>query len=250
MKIIQTNIPGTKGTLAAVIHYSKTQTGRLAILCAGYLDSKDYNHLVKLADALCERGYTVVRFDATGIWESEGGIYEYTTTQYLVDIKSVLEYMLDQGDYQKILLGGHSRGATAALLYAARDSRISEVLAIMPSAPGLMAEQRRNEWEKTGCQISWRDVPGSTEKREFCVPFSFVNDRDHYDVLKEVKKISAPIFLLAGELDTVVLADDVRRIFEEANEPKKFVVLSGIGHDYRHSTEQIKIVNNFILEQL
>ena len=36
-------------------------------------------------------GYTVVRLQPTGTWDSEGDILDYTTTQYLVDVKHVLE---------------------------------------------------------------------------------------------------------------------------------------------------------------
>lgn len=99
-------IPNTKGQhIAAVVHYPETQTEKLAVLCPGYLDTKDYDSLVKLADALAERGYTAVRFDPTGTWESEGGISDYLTSQYIKDIGSVLEYMLKQGNFTHILRG-------------------------------------------------------------------------------------------------------------------------------------------------
>ena len=132
MEIVKTNIPSSRGSLAAAIHYPEQKTGRLAILCPGYLDSKDYKHLVGLAEELDKQGYTVVRFDPTGTWESEGHIADYTTTQYLEDIKHVLEYMLKQEDYTYILVGGHSRGGQVSILYAARDPRISVGLGIRP----------------------------------------------------------------------------------------------------------------------
>ena len=126
-KVIKTKIPSSKGRLSAVIHYSKSESEKLAILCSGYLDSKDYKHLVSLAEVLNNAGYTVVRFEPTGTWESEGNISDYTNTQYLEDIKNVLEYMLSQKKYTYVLLGGHSRGGQLSIIYAARDSRISFV---------------------------------------------------------------------------------------------------------------------------
>ena len=163
MNILKKTIPSSKGNLAAVIHYPETKTERLAILCPGYLDSKDYDHLVRLAEVLTERGYTVVRFDPTGTWESEGSISEYLTSQYLNDIKNVLEYMLREGDYRYVLLGGHSRGGMVSILYAARDPRISLVLGIMPSSGRSMVGKRREDWQRSGFSISTRDVPGKTE---------------------------------------------------------------------------------------
>ena len=103
-------IPNSIGkNISSVISRSEKETGKLAILCPGFLDTKDYAGLVGLAKKLCAQGgYTVVRFDPSGTWESEGDISDYSMTQYLKDVKSVKEYMLKNGSYDYILLAGHS----------------------------------------------------------------------------------------------------------------------------------------------
>lgn len=251
LKTVKIKIPSSKGQLSAVIHYPKNETGKLAILCPGYLDSKDYQHLVGLAKVLGDIGYTVVRFDPTGTWESEDDISDYTNTQYLKDIKDVLEYMLNQKKYTAVLLGGHSRGGQVSILYAARDPRISQVVAIMASSKHTMTGQRYNDWEKTGISVSYRDLPNTKEeKREFRVPFSHVEDQDKYDVMEEVKKIKVPIIIVAGELDKICLPEHVKEIFDKANQPKNFLMIPGIGHDYRHNTSEVELVNKEILKLL
>lgn len=250
MSITKIKISSSKGNLAAMIHYPKNETDRLAILCPGYLDSKDYKGLLDLAERLEKQGYAVVRFEPTGTWESDGDISDYTTSQYLEDIKSVLDYILSQTNYKQILLGGHSRGGQVSILYAARDSRISIVLGIMPSS-GPIQGQRREEWEKAGISTSLRDLPNDKDKtREFRVPFNHVLDRDQYDTVGDAKKIKVPIIFIAGELDDLVPPDRVREVYNNANEPKKFLIIPNIGHDYRHSDDEVKIVNENILEQL
>jgi alpha-beta hydrolase superfamily lysophospholipase len=244
-------IKNSKGeNIAAVVHYPKQKTHKLAILCPGNLDSKDYTHLVKLAEALTEQGYTVVRFDPIGTWESEGDTSEYTVTQYLNDIKNVLEYMLGKANYTHVLLGGHSRGGQLSILYAARDPRISIVVGIMASSGPVIGTQRK-EWEKSGVRISLRDLPNNkTGVREFRLPFSHVLDRDQYDAVGDAAKIKAPVILLAGELDTSVLPENVKEIYDNANEPKKFILLKGIDHEYRHDLSEIEVVNKEILDAL
>ncbi|MEK9130312.1 MAG: alpha/beta hydrolase [Patescibacteria group bacterium] len=250
MSITETKILSTKGYLAVAIHYPKNKTDKLAILCLGYLDSKDYGGLVGLAETLEKQGYTVVRFEPTGTWKSEGNISDYTTSQYLEDIGNVLNYMLNQANYKQILLGGHSRGGQVSILYAARDSRVSIVLGIMPSS-GPIQGKHRKEWEKVGVSISQRDLPNDKNKtREFRVPFNHVLDKDQYDAVGDAKKIKVPIILIAGELDDLVLPDEVKKIYNNANEPKKFLVIPNIGHNYRHNDSEVKIVNEKILEQL
>lgn len=250
MKVMEQKIPSTKGDLAATIHYPVAETSKLAILCPGYLDTKDYQHLLKLAEALCEKGYVVVRFDPSGTWESAGDIADYTITQYFADIKNVVNFMLAQKPYEKVLLGGHSRGGQMSLLYAARDQRITLVLGIMPSHGPITGERREN-WEQTGFSASSRDLPADrSQKREFRVPFTHVLDRDKYDAVSDVKNIHAPIVFVAGALDDLVPPEEVKEIFDSANEPKKFLVLENIGHDYRLNDDEVMSVNAKIMEQL
>lgn len=244
-------IKNSKGkNIAVAVNYPEVKTDKLVILCPGFLDSKDYNGLLKLSEILAEQGYVAVRFDPTGTWESEGDISEYTMTQYLDDIKSVLEYMLSLSDYKHILLGGHSRGGQMSLLYAARDSKISSVLAIMPSS-GPITGEHRQEWEKDKIKISSRDLPNDiNKKREFRVPFSHVLDRDQYDVVSDVKKIKVSIIFIAAELDEFIPVEDVKELYNNANEPKKFILIENIGHNYRRNLDEVKIVNNKIIETL
>lgn len=243
-------IPNNKGLkLAAVIHRSNKETDKLAILCPGYLDTKDYDHLVILADDLTNQGYTTVRFDPTGTWESEGGIEQYTTSQYLEDIKSVIEFMFKKHEYTHILLGGHSRGGKVSILYAAKDKRISVVLGIMQSSRPL-TDQRRKQAEKDGFSISKRDIPGESGEKEFKVPYTHFIDNDSHNIIEEVKRIHAPIIIVAGELDDLVLPEYVKEVFDAANEPKKYLLIEGIGHDYRRNKSEIREVNDTILKNI
>lgn len=249
MKIEKIKIPSSKGNLSAVINYPEKITERLAILCSGYLDSKDYKGLSGFAETLSKHGYTTVRFDATGIWESDGVISEYNTTQYLEDVKNVLEYMIRRTNYKYILLGGHSRGGQVAILYAARDPRISLVVAIMPSSRRATKDQRYTDWMKTGFSISKRDLPGDeNQTKTFRVPISYYEDTTRYDVIKDVKRVRGPIILIAGELDSSCAPESIKEIFDNANDPKKFVIIPGIGHDYRYNSNEVKLVDEEVLK--
>jgi pimeloyl-ACP methyl ester carboxylesterase len=241
-------IPNSSGKgIAAIIQYPEVPANKLAILCPGFLDTKDYNHLAELSTVLSGAGYATVRFDPTGTWESEGDISEYLTSQYLRDIQSVLEYMLTKGSYTRVLLGGHSRGGQVSILYAARDPRISSVLAIMPSSGRGWSGAQLQEWESAGFAVSTRDIPGDTGRREFRVPFTHALDRDQFETLEDVKKVHAPIIFVAGEKDEIVLPEDVKALFDAANEPKKFVFIKDIGHDYRHNMGEVATVNAEIM---
>src|SRR3989338_2163047 len=127
----QVMIPSGDKKVSAAIHGG--QGSKLAVLLPGYLDSKDYPHMVQLAEDLSRAGFTVVRFDAVGIWDSEGEYKDYSVTEYLKNVASVIEYMERHHGkpYGRIVLAGHSLGGFVSLLYAARDKRISAVVLLM-----------------------------------------------------------------------------------------------------------------------
>lgn len=250
MKLEQKQIPSSKGNVSAVFHYPDKPSGWLAVLCPGFLDNKDYNGLVELANVLCEKGFTVVRFDPTGTWGSGGDIADYTITQYLEDVGRVVDYALANKSYKNILIGGHSRGGHIAIEYANFDSRISLVLGIMPPN-GVIDDGLRKSWETTGYRLETKDVPGkSGEAREFRVPFSYQLDNERHDVLVNVKKLTIPVILIAGGDDELNTPEEINELAENTSGPKKFAVIPGVGHDYRLNLEQAELVNEKILELL
>lgn len=246
-------IPSRDGKyLSAVVHWPERVSSQLAILCPGHVDSKDYAHLVHLANSLTKEGYTVVRFDFLGTWESDGAIDDYSIQQQLSDIKTVLEFMLQKESFAHVLLGGHSRGGTVSILYAAVDPRVSAVLAIMSPFALFRTVTSENlaKWKEKGFKISKRDVPNSSKMREFRLPYSNMEEANRFNVLDYVGKLHVPVFLVTGERDDVVLPEEVKRIYETANEPKHFLSIKGIDHDYRHNDAEIEMVDKEILTLL
>lgn len=239
-------IKSIKGFLSAIIHRPDYDSRKLAILCPGYLDTKDYSHLVSLSHGLCNSGFVSVRFDPTGTWESDGEIKDYTISQYLLDIGSVLDYMSSQEGYKTVLLGGHSRGGQASILYAAKDPRITHVLGIMPSHYPIKPE-KMEKWKNIGMKTSYLDVPGSHCSRTFDVPFSYVTDRDKYDTIEAVRRIKAPILLIAGSNDKIATAEEVYELYSHAGNIKNFIELQNMDHNYRLNDEDIRRINETIL---
>jgi len=237
---------GTKGDIAAAIHTPDQQKDRLAIICPGFLDSKDHPHLIALANMLVDDGYTAVRFDPYGTWESVGDISAYTTSQYLDDVRSILNEMLRIGAYSHILITGHSRGGMISILSAARDSRFTEVVAIMPSTSRTITGPKYEKWKADGFSISRRRILPDSEEHEFRVPYSHVEDRARYEVPLEAERVHVPLLLIAGGSDELVKPEFVKEIYDHAHEPKKYVELPGIGHDYRYSESEVATINKTV----
>ncbi len=238
IKILNSN----NQNIEVTIEYPENPLNKLAILCPGYLDSKDYGGLAGLSNVLAEHGFTVARFNPTGTWGSEGLISDFTTTQYLKDIKSVKEFLTKDKKYNSFLIAGHSMGGRMAILHAIDANDVSSVVGIMCSP----TMSRR--WPAGTFEINKRNMPENKDKfKEYQVPDSFWEDASKYNILDVISKLTKPLLLITGEKDTITPPEKVKAIFDKANKPKEFAIIPNIGHDYRHFPEQVKLVNNAII---
>ena len=96
-----------------------------------------------------------------------------------------------------------------------------------------------------------RDIPGSEGKsREYLVPHALTIDSQQYSAIDAVPKVHVPILFIAGEKDIVIPKEEVDEIYQKANEPKDFLLMPHIGHDYRHNVEEIAVGNDEIIRWL
>lgn len=55
--------------------------------------------------------------------------------------------------------------------------------------------------------------------------------RDHYDSLSKMPNVTSPVLIFHGTHDGFIPIELGERLFEAANEPKRFVALRGVGHN-------------------
>lgn len=237
------NIQSGDKKIAAVVH--EGSENKLAVFMPGFLDSKDYPDLVTLAEVVNELGLTAVRFDPIGTWDSEGDEHDYCATEYLHNLRSVIDYMEaeNQQPFDCIVVGGKSLGGFISTVYASADERISAVVSIV--APTSLKRDRGISWETDGVRYSTRDLPGDpSQTRAFSVPWAHALDAEQYDVVAAVKKLHIPILFVAGEKDDKIPPEKVQALYEQANEPKQFIVVPDATHDYRFNEAHLKQIKD------
>jgi fermentation-respiration switch protein FrsA (DUF1100 family) len=55
--------------------------------------------------------------------------------------------------------------------------------------------------------------------------------QDHYAVIDRIGAVRCPVLVLAGERDSIVPVAQSRRVYESANEPKRFALIAGADHN-------------------
>ncbi|HSW99350.1 MAG TPA: alpha/beta hydrolase [Candidatus Saccharimonadales bacterium] len=230
----------------AVYTVGDPQAPRLALCLPGYCDTKDYPDLRTHADLLAARGYYAVAFDPPGTWGS-GDIALYTTTNYL---KAIDELVALYGARPTLLLGKSMGGRMAQL--GAQNPAVCGLVSVVGSATGAIADDVITEeaWVAHPRHAPHRDLPNDpTQFRDFTIPYSFVEDAARYDALAVLPSLQMPKLYIAGQDDTLVPPEKLRRAYDAAGDPKKFVVLP-MGHDYRKDPAQLKLVNDTIAQWL
>lgn len=208
-------------------------------------------HLQAIGDAFFENNISVVRFDVTNSFgESDGRYEDGTTTSYYHDLEDVIQWAAQQPWYRvPFYLTGHSLGGLGVALYAENYPKKVKALApISPVVSGKLSLEARRQtdpeglehWQETG----WDEQPRSTMpglvKR---LPWSHMEDRLRYDLLPHVSKLTMPVLLTVGELDTSTPADQVKLLYDALPGPKTFHVIAGAPHTFRDAAHLAELKN-------
>lgn len=169
-----------------------------------------YEQNIDLAQSLRRIGYNVFIFHYSGSWGSEG---EYSFNNIIEDANSSIRFLSSKEacenfriDKDKIVLIGHSMGGFAALMTAAKNPQIKNVVSIAGFNVGAFAKSIYNDDEAISYNINrWQRqkqmMPLSGTSSEKLINES-LNNREKYDLAEyteELKKHST--LLIAGIRD-------------------------------------------------
>jgi pimeloyl-ACP methyl ester carboxylesterase len=190
----------------------------------------------RLAGALADAGFFVVRYDRRGLGQS-GGRTETTTLEDLAgDVRGIVSWLRrrDDVDDDRIAVLAHgARSAAVALLAARQEGRVKAVgLLGVPAGTGLdvtMAEQRAElaqlaledteRQRRVALQQSiinavltgdgWDDIPPALRRQADTPLFrSWLQ----FDLAEQIDRIDEPLLILRGEQDRQATAADADRL--------------------------------------
>jgi putative redox protein len=193
----------------------------------GFTGSKDVLAASRIAKALRQRNFGVMRFDFTGLGQSRGDFSDTTFSTNVGDVLSAAAFLREKYRAPSVLIG-HSLGGAAVLAAAGRVPEAKYVATIgAPAAPEHVArhfDHARADIEAEG------EAEVRIGGRAFTIKKSFVEDIESHKLGEAIRSMGAALLIFHSPLDDIVEIENARQIYEAARHPKSFVSLPEADH--------------------
>ncbi|HVZ54683.1 MAG TPA: alpha/beta fold hydrolase [Pseudolabrys sp.] len=220
-----TNAEGEK--LAALLDLPLGKPNAFALFAHCFTCGKDNRAAKRIAQRLAINGIAALRFDFTGLGDSEGEFADTHFSSNVDDLVAAADHLRKVHEAPAILIG-HSLGGAAVIAAAHRIPEARAVVTIAaPADPshvtGLFKEHvdRIRDAGEVEVRLAGRPF---TIKREF---LDDVTERKLDDCLVNLRKA---LLVFHSPTDEVVGIDNASFIFTHAKHPKSFVSLAGADH--------------------
>ena len=180
----------------------------------------------RVSRALAAQGIGVLRFDFTGLGESEGEFGKGLSGD-IQDVVCAAEAMVEQGMTPQLLVG-HSFGGAAVLAAAGALDTVRAVAVI--GAP-FDAEHVLTHIDPALMDApAGQRVPVEIGGRAFELGADFVRDLRGQNQKTRIENLGRALLVLHSPVDEIVSIDNASGIFMAARHPKSFVSLDHANH--------------------
>lgn len=189
--------------------------------------NKNFFAVKNICDALTDKGFGVLRFDFTGLGESEGEFSDSNFSGNVEDILSAEEFLKTNYKAPTLLIG-HSLGG-AAVYFAAQHLPKVKAIATL-GAPSSITHVRHlikdnlEEINKKGKALV--NIGG----RSFSIKKQFIEDLEKKKLKEILPHLEKSILILHSPQDGIVEIKNAEELYLAAKHPKSFVSLDGADH--------------------
>jgi uncharacterized protein len=228
MKTERVDFPGTGGhKLAARLNSPDGPVRAYALFAHCFTCGKDIFAAARIAQTLTEHDVAVLRFDFTGLGDSQGEFANTNFSSNVQDLVAAADH-LRRAYRAPALLVGHSLGGAAVLAGASEIPEVRAVATIAaPSDPahvaGLFASSV-DEIRKHG------EAQVQLAGRPFRIKRQFLTDAAEQNLTRHVAQLGRALLVMHSPGDTTVSISNATRIFIPAEHPKSFISLADAGH--------------------
>jgi len=203
------------------------QVKAYAIFAHCFTCTKNIKAAHYICQALTAAGIAVLRFDFTGLGESEGNFEDSNFTSNIDDLITASDFLSKNYQPPSLLLG-HSLGGTAVLQAAHRIESVTAIATIAaPSSPKHLAEILvKNNQQLEANTEACITIGDSTYK----ITKQFLSDLEQTEITKTIQDLNRALLILHSPHDQTVPIDNAGEIFQIARHPKSFISLDQADH--------------------
>lgn len=181
----------------------------------------------RLSRGLAEAGFGVLRFDFTGLGESEGEFSDTHFSSMVEDIKCAASFLNTHFSAPSLLIG-HSMGGTASLLAALKVPSIKGIVTLAsPSYPNHILHH-------FGDALAILEAQGEAQimvaGKPYGVKASFVEDVNRQDMDKAMQCCELPILSVWAGRDELVPQQNARQITQFTRAAASLCKIEGADH--------------------
>lgn len=221
--------PGSTGdTLSARLEVPAHGAPRAwALFAHCFTCSKNVRAAVHITRALSRLGVGVMRFDFTGLGESEGDFADTNFSSNVDDVVAAARFLESEHGAPALLIG-HSLGGAAVLQAAGALEHVRAVVTIgAPADPAHvrhLVSSAEDEIERDG------EAVVSISGRDFRIRRQFLDDLEAQPGEELVRSLGRALLILHSPIDEVVSVDNAARLYKAAKHPKSYISLDDADH--------------------
>jgi fermentation-respiration switch protein FrsA (DUF1100 family) len=204
--------------------------GPAVLVCNG--NGGDRSGRVELAAALNRMGLSVLLFDYRGYGGNPGKPSEDGTA---ADARAAQAWLAAQPGVEKIVYFGESLGAAVAVGLAVDAPPAASVNT--PPAAVILRSPFTSLPDVGAMHYPWLPVRWLLT--------------DRYPSIERIGSVHVPVMVIAGDRDDIVPEALSRRLYDAAKEPKRYVLVPGVGHNDRElqdGRQMLDSIDGFLSE--
>jgi uncharacterized OsmC-like protein/esterase/lipase len=189
--------------------------------------SKNLTAVRNISRSLNMGGIAVLRFDFTGLGESEGDFADTNFSSNVDDLIAAARFLKEQYEAPSMLIG-HSLGGAAVICAGSQLSFVKAIATIgAPSAP-------EHVTHLFGPHLGKIEAAGEADVsiggRPFKVKKQFLEDIRETEMKKHLSELNKALLIMHSPQDMTVEVQNARRLYNAAMHPKSFISLDGADH--------------------
>ena len=189
--------------------------------------TKNLSAVRNISKGLTTNGFGVLRFDFTGLGESEGDFEDTNFSGNVDDLIAAADFLSENYQAPSLLIG-HSLGGAAVIFAAAAINSVRAVATIgAPSNPGHVKHLLKSSLDEIN---SRGKAVVNLSGRDFTIKKQFLDDLESNTLSSTLRNLKKSLLIMHSPQDSTVEIKNAEELYVAARHPKSFISLDGADH--------------------